>query len=186
MPAAPKPNNSTHWLPSTHGAATSVKKPGALAWLARSAARSARKRRVRITRRTKRMAYSPTFSQKRMWARMEWPAPLTASETMPVAITTAKMFGGRLRTLGPARLCAVGPMSLPRLLEIEDSPQQQKVEPEASQARQRRRPDDRGIPAQPGVHRRRQQPQLQHHQEGDEQVDATEDRRLLRARQSRF
>ena len=44
------------------------------------------------------------------------------------------------------------------LLEREDSPQQGQVEREASQARQRRRPDDRGIPAQPGVHRRRQQP----------------------------
>src|SRR6516164_7140608 len=31
-PAEPTPYTSTHWLPSTHGAATSVKKPGALAW----------------------------------------------------------------------------------------------------------------------------------------------------------
>src|SRR6516164_11358020 len=98
------------------------------------------------------MAYRPTFSQKRTWARMAWPAPFSASETMPVAITIAKMFGGRPRTLGPAGAGAVGPMSLPRLLEIEDPPQQGQVEPEASQARKRRRPDDRGIPAQPGVH----------------------------------
>src|SRR5262245_58718626 len=104
------------------------------------------------------MTYSPTFSQERMWARNGRPAPLTASETMPVAITIAKMFGGRPRTLKAPRAGAVGPMSLPRLLEIEDPPQQGQVEREASQARQRRRPDDRGIPSQPGVHRRRQQP----------------------------
>src|SRR5262245_33979484 len=104
------------------------------------------------------MAYRPAFSQKRMWASMEWPTPLTASETMPVAMTIAKMFGGRPRTLGPARVGAVGPMSLPRVLEIEDAPQQGQVDREASQTRQRRRPDDRGVPAQPSVHRCRQQP----------------------------
>src|SRR5262245_34428512 len=98
-----------------------------------------------------------------MWARMEWPAPLAASETMPVAITIAKMFGGKLRTVRPARLDASGPISLPRFLEVEDSTQPEQVEREASQARKCRRPDDRGIPAHPGVHRRRQQPQLQHH-----------------------
>src|SRR5215471_283807 len=102
------------------------------------------------------MAYRPAFSQKRTRARMARPAPFSAGETMPVAMTIAKMFGGRPRTLGPARAGAVGPISLPRLLEIEDPPQQEQVEREASQARQRRRPDDRGIPAQPGVHRRRQ------------------------------
>jgi hypothetical protein len=33
------PQSSTNWFPSTQGAATSVKKPGALAWLLRSAVR---------------------------------------------------------------------------------------------------------------------------------------------------
>src|SRR5215510_4075596 len=116
------------------------------------------------------------FSQKRERARSNQPAPLSAIDTIPVAMTIAKMLGDRSRALRAGRVGGVASASASRPLEAEELPQQTEIDGEASQACQRRRPDDRGVAAHPNIHRRGQQPELK----DDHQVDAAKDDRLLR------
>ena len=58
-------------------------------------------------------------------------------------------------------------------------PEQSCVQAEANQTGQRRWPDDRLITAQVSIHRRHEQPQLQHHNDQHDTQDAVDHRESL-------
>src|SRR5215207_9845844 len=99
-------------------------------------------------------------------------------ETMPVAITIAKMFGGSCET----SMRVFGEASMRRLLvagEEVQPPQQHDVQDETRQAGDCGRPDDRHVAAQPGVHGGGEEPELKDHEQPDGDADTVDDRVFL-------
>src|SRR5262249_4802769 len=67
----------------------------------------------------------------------------------------------------------------------EEKVEQSEIEGQASEARQRGRDDDRSVAGKERLHRRRQEPELQHDEDQDEAEDPGHDRQALAAGERR-
>src|SRR5262245_41410358 len=105
---------------------------------------------------------------------------------MPVAMTRAKYPGNMPArrdggSRGAAGVSISGSVGARTEIEVQDP----EVQGEAGEARQGRRYDDRVVAAEVGLHRRREQPELQHDEHEHDDEDPGGDREPLGADEAR-
>src|SRR5690606_24823180 len=135
----------------------------------------------RASRSATRMAYAARLTASSATAGARSPSSPAAIETMPVAITSANAPRGSSATPPAAR--RPSPLIGLSVFERVDVPQEPRVQREAAEAGEGGGQQDVGVAAQERVHRRGQQPELQHHQDQHDAQDPGHDHLALAPRE---